>query len=248
MGLLDKFRKEIKTEVSNDGVCSNNYALPFTKVGDEHSGSDFHAICLGPDSYKLYVGPYANLTAKRHTLTGSMGTLGTKLSLPTSLGGREYTVDASTIIQVINGASLPQFGLSRMTKEQKEKLSELRVELENYKKHQRVVEFKKLPPHIRQEIIDECLIKKMLNAVQEIDITKCPDYVEFKKLKDLEDASNQNLYGTLATAGYMTGTTFAGYNQTVYTMSKYGTILDLINHDELMKAHAEASLEDELRD
>jgi hypothetical protein len=234
-----------KVKEAEDSVTNNpKFVHPFTKVGDIHSGADYTAVCLAEDQYRVYVGPYSHLAAMRatpsYTTHGAFGVA----TIKSTFDAHEYVVDSHTITQVISGASLPQIGLPRMTKQQENRLDELQKEFDLWKKRQKLMAYKRLPPHIRQDIVDEALYKKMIIETNKIEQTDFPDFKELKDLKSLRE-SGQHLYSGIASTPF--SSSIFGHTQSL-DVGKYAVILSEFSLEELMQAHTEASLDDELSD
>jgi hypothetical protein len=181
--------------------------LPFSVPGDEHHGGDYNLKFLQHDKYELEVG--------------------------SSLFGRgdSFVISAAEAYKVMAGEHMPQLRLYRPSTEEVEELRSLENGLYNWKKQIGLNNFKKLPSHLRQAIVDEAIIKSMANTMY-VDETKFDDY---KRLEELREKCNRDRYHF---THHQAPTDRFSYH--------YESIIEQYELDELLEAHAEASLEDHI--
>jgi len=125
----------------------------------------------------------------------------------------------------------------QLSEKEQAKLQQLRKDKINWLKQEKLNNFKKLPAHLRQEIVDEANIKDFVNSIANIDKAGFPDQVEIDTLE-----SKSNSHSTLN--GTWVGVD--GFNTTLHMPSKYQTIINEFTKEELGSAHAEATLEEAL--
>lgn len=234
--------KKVK-EQEGGGNFNNSYNLPFTKIGDTYQGTDFAAKCLGEDRFELHTGSsrnnYPSLSGAHPG--GPMSSTIASLSYGSSLS----MIDAKTMKSVMDGDQLPHLGLPRMTSIQKDRLETLNKEFEIWKKQQKLVKFKTLPSHIRQEIVDESIVKDLVSKINDIDLDGFPDKKELDKLVNLQTSTNKQYQGPYATMA-ITSSFGLSTNSMNVDVQKYSKILSMFTTEELMRAHTEACLEDEI--
>ena len=129
----------------------------------------------------------------------------------------------------------------RMTDEQKERLAELKKELNIWRKQQKLNKFKGLPEHLRQEIVDEAIVNDMILKIQDVQDSDFPGYQELANLTSIKMPNN--LFGPI---DINFSASFAGYSASTITATKYYAIISLFTKDELMNAHMEASIEEQI--
>lgn len=235
-GRLKELVKQANMSNPNMNVANIQYSLPFTGIGSEHGGQDFTARQAGEDSYEVRVNdPFS-------PFGGNMNLTSNGMLIPTGTGAGycQHMVDAATMRRIIDGEHLPHLGLHRMSDKEKDELKGLEAELNKWKRLEKLRKFKSLPSHIRQAIVDEAILKDLMGDMDEgVDENKFPDY---DRVKDLRSKQKPN---------FLRNAQFRGHNVNIHDhqhMFKYGFILEKFTTDELMEAHAEASLEDEIAD
>ncbi|CAB4125239.1 hypothetical protein UFOVP53_88 [uncultured Caudovirales phage] len=223
--------------ISNIMDSNSAYNLPFSGPGSHYQGHDFFISQIDENKYELNVGynpsPIGNYS---HTSTT------VPAGFPYGSLAKSHYIDAPTVRDILDGKSFPNLGLIRMTTDEKERLAELRKELEIWKKQQKLNKFKEFPTHIRQEIVDEAIVSDMISKIHGIKDTDFPGHQELHKLSSIKLPNNMfngvNLTGLSAS--------FAGYASPSYSVQKYYAIISLFTKDELINAHIEASIDDEI--
>jgi hypothetical protein len=128
-----------------------------------------------------------------------------------------------------------------MTSEQKERLAELRKGFDIWRKQQKLNKFKGLPEHLRQEIVDEAIINDMALKIQDVQDSDFPGHQELANLTSIKVSS-----GIFDSIDINFSASFTGYNASIITTTKYYAITSLFTKDELMNAHMEASIEEQI--
>lgn len=130
-----------------------------------------------------------------------------------------------------------------LTKEQHERLAELKKELEVWKRHQKLNKFKELPAHIRQEIVDEAIINDMVSNINNIKESDFPNQQELLQLINCK--SSNNIFATVD--GTSLGLSYNYHLGSSHSnISRYTSIIQCFTKDELIKAHLDASIDDEI--
>ena len=251
MGFFDDFfgqkaiaekREKRKLEVLLEDKVRNNhmndynqrYSLPFNGPGTCYEGHDFHARQVERNRYEVM--------SKRHTYGGLFGGAAPIHSLTANnpFTGNAHLVDAGTMRRIIDGEHFPQYDLYRMSKEEVEELKELEKELRVWKKQEELNKYKLLPSHIRQEIVDEALLVDLMGNAEPLN----QKFEYWERMQELRHRENEaSSYSNHVHAGNYNGPSPSGG----FTL-KYGPILNKFKTDELLEAHAEASLEEEIAD
>lgn len=215
MGILDWLsnKKKAKRELTltNTNIAFN---LPFTKIGDVFSDSDYFAKQITSDTYEIKI--YNNLFSHNHE-------------------DKVIIVKAVEMKMIYDGMHMPHYGLYRPTKEELKELKELEEEMVRWRKSKKLNCFKQLPSHLRQEIVDEAMLKSLMQS-NEAD----PLYQEFEgwnRLTELRNKKGENHLRSNVIHREI------DRNKLQY---KYLPIILRFSLDELMEAHASASLEDEI--
>lgn len=250
MGLLDLFSDSEKKDLDDlqvqiheavkiaaskrEAMEANNrlHNFPFSP-GELYKGSDFNVQQVDVDVYQLFVeDPYSML----YGVVAASPSFGSPQ--PTGYHTRTHMVDATTLRRIIDGDSFPEYGLYRMTDKEKEELKGIEAEMDKWKIMQKINKFKALPTHIRQDIVDEAILRDLsFDIDKEEDISKFPDYKRFRELKEKRRPEIQ--------FDSMHRVRHGGSDSFIF---KYGPVLAKFSTEELMEAHAEASLEDEIAD
>lgn len=234
--LLDLMKAAEKEDKAMNAL-NQQFNLPFTGVGSMHKGPDFYATQIGNDAYRVNVNSSDPFSLSPQMMPDGRIQMSHGLS-----SGQEHVVDAPTMRKIIDMEHLPEFGLYRMTDEEKEELEEMKTMMAKWKRREQLSKFKNLPTHLRQEIVDEAIIKeKAVDIVREIPDTAYPDYERFQELKQKQGLHN-NIFG-----GLHMDTIRPNYNHSGFVF-KYAPIINEFSSDELQEAHSEASLEEELSD
>ena len=139
-------------------------------------------------------------------------------------------VDAQTMKKIVEGFSVPHIGLFRQTAEEEERLRELEDELKAWKKQKRLDMFKALPPDVRQSIVSESFIRDLQDNYAYQDEADFPDIDELNSLKS---------------SIFDTGMKYSNMNSFTYDF-KFWPILNDFSTQELLQAHADISLEEEI--
>jgi hypothetical protein len=223
---------------------NKRWGLPFKKTGDKHKGKDYSAKYIAEDKYELTV-QGANLF-----YPGVIGSLSGGLVPPIYMGisagvainhsamHNTYTIDAKTMAQVYTNMHLPHMGLFRITKEDEAKLAELKKELEQHKKLKKIELFKSLPANIRQSIVDDMTIEDFANTLEsKANGDDFDGLAEIKRLEAMRPLTMTYQYGS----SFSTATMHIDYMHV-----KYGKILQHLSKEEIIAAHLEKTLEDEI--
>ena len=123
-----------------------------------------------------------------------------------------------------------------LTSEQQEELDALKVERNNYMNSEKIKSFKELAPHVRQKIVDEACIYDSVNAINNIDYTNLEGNARYNELIDIQNSQ----WGTL---GSGSGSV---YDRGYEINSIYSGIIRHFSKEELVNAHAEVTIEEEL--
>ena len=218
ISMADEMEEQAEPKKSHADQNSANitYSLPFYGVGSTHQGQDYKAMQVSEDCYRVIP-----------TAMGIMNPFGS--SEPDG-----YIVDAATMKQILDGHHMPQYNLYRITDEERKELSDLEKELKNWRIQEQLKDFKNLPAHLRQEIVDEAILKNLMGSFEEeIDEN---NFISIKRIKDLRAKQYPDMFFGRA----MPDTGHGNYN------FKYWPILNKFTTEQLQQAHADASLEDEL--
>lgn len=132
---------------------------------------------------------------------------------------------------------------SGLTSKETDELNQLESEIKHWKHRKQLDKFRKLPANIRQEIVDEALLKDLLTDYEHntIDETQFDNY---ERLAELRNKDNYNPWGNAKMGGHY----HHGYSEERYQVHhwKYSAIHSQFKTDELLEAHSEATLEEEL--
>jgi hypothetical protein len=221
---------------------NKRWRLPFKKIGDKYKGKDYSAKFIAEDKYEVTV-QNTNLF-----YPGAIGSLGGLTATPIYMGisagaatshssiNNTHTIDAKTMAQVYTSMNLPYIGLFRITKEDEAKLAELKKELEQHKKLKKIELFKSLPANIRQSIVDDMTIEDFSNTLESK--ANGDDFEGLAEIKRLE---------AMRPMTYQYGISFSAATMYIDHMHvKYGKILQHLSKDEIIAAHLEKTLEDEI--
>lgn len=204
MSLFSKSPK-IKTVAVSLNTALN---LPFSIPNDVFRMNDCEIRWITDDQYELNTKYYA-------------------------LNGASFVIDAHTTKQVIDGKSLPQYNLFRISKEEEKELNNIEKEYELWVKQYKLNYFKSLSSHIRQSMVDEAIIRKMSLQINKLDEEDFPNVKRMRELRTKQDPR------------YMPGMVSQSRRQCEYSY-KYLPIISYFTLDELLNAHAEATLENEI--
>lgn len=204
MSLFSKSPK-IKTVAVSLNTALN---LPFSIPNDVFRMNDCEIRWITDDQYELNTAHYA-------------------------LNGASFVIDAYTTKQVIDGKSLPQYNLFRISKEEEKELNNIEKEYELWVKQYKLNYFKSLSSHIRQSIVDEAIIRKMSIQIGKLEEEDFPNVKRMRELRTKQDPR------------YMPGMVSQSRRQGEYSY-KYLPIISYFTLDELLNAHAEATLENEI--
>lgn len=147
-----------------------------------------------------------------------------------------YTTDGYTTSMIINGMIPIGYDLRQhasISHKEQEELDTLKRSLSKWKHQEKLKRFQELPSHIRQEIVDEALLRDCVRDIHDeasIDEKQFPDYDRLIELK----LKNQEKNDRCVDSNRFTGS------------SKYQAIISVFKTEELVEAHAQASLEDEI--
>ena len=144
---------------------------------------------------------------------------------------QRHVVDAATMSNIITGATLPHLNLFRLSQEEAAELRELEKELEKHEKQNKLNKFKALPVHIRQSIVDESILKDFSD---EYFNNNEKDFMHADRLKDLSTLQ-ANMYYPISSPNF-------DFN------FKFLPLLSDFTTEELLEAHAEVSLEEQIAD
>lgn len=127
-----------------------------------------------------------------------------------------------------------------LSQQEEIELDNLESKLAIYTKNKKLERFKQLPSNIRQEIVDEAIIKDLRFKFTETEAID--DFLDLERLNALRIRDYSRTY--------MRGRGIKINPISDHTMQhlKYPFITNIFTVEELMEAHAEASLEDEIAD
>ena len=242
-------RKLLASIAKNANTIDNNvvYNLPFNGPGSAYQTPDCQIIQIEDNIYRLIVGvnqgPLSNYSRTGLTLPQPLSMKGAAAYHHMyGTPSQEHHIDAQTVREILDGKSFPNLGLMRMTTQEKERLAELRKELEICKKQQKLNKFKELPAHIRQEIVDEAIVNDMTSKIHDVKDADFPGHQELTRLSSIKLPNG--MFGNVNLTSL--SASFAGYSTSIATGSKYYAIISLFTKDELINAHIEASIDDEI--
>lgn len=161
----------------------------------------------------------------------------------------QSSASAQSINSIFGGLgsiAYPSRGPS-ITASEKARLEDLEKELVVHIKTSKLNAFKALPKDLRQEIVDEGLLRDCLISMNSNHEGSFPDAAELSSLRN----KNQNHYNGynsihpgLGGLNHAMGLGSFGHDYHVSIGGKYGQILAQFKTEELIKAHAEAALEE----
>ncbi len=122
-----------------------------------------------------------------------------------------------------------------LTSEESTELSSLEADLEVWHKQQKLAKFKELPTHIRQEIADEACMKYMYDDFYNVDESKFEYIDRINELKIKQGMAYNTSY-------YMGAQTDCDHAHNY----KYHSFINEFNKKQILMAHAEATLEEEI--
>lgn len=237
---------------------NKHYKLPFKAIGDKYTGSVldpnigaiyYSIIFNGHDMYttECFLNSGYGSPAWISPMITGLNVASTSIpSLYTSMSNRA-TLNASQVNDIINNGNFSSLGVSgvQITKEEESELRELEEECKSYVKNKKLQEFKKLPKNLRQRIVDILVLKTFshdINSVDENSFEKVDRIKELRrKIPNSQYYNNNAYYGSQG----------AIYSTTANFSLEESTIMNIVNafeRDDLLKAHAEVSLEEELGD
>lgn len=184
------------------------FNLPFKHINDKKVGQDFVIKWISYNTYEVIIDPHHSYSS--HVIT----------------------VDAQVARDIIDMKHMPQIGLYRISKEEEQELKQLREEETQWRKNKKLELFRKLPSHLRQEIVDEAILKSIVTNDHLAD-----DFHGFKRIRELEEKEGSYKYATRLTS--------IAVDQWQFDY-KYAIIINTFTLEELSDAHSEASLEDAL--
>lgn len=195
------------------------FNLPFEGVrGSKHEMKDCIIIEIDYDQYELGV---------KDNFSISPGNI-----------AQMIVIDAATVKAIIDGAHRPDLGLYRPTEEDRKELQNLKDEFSRWKKNKKLESFKSLPAHLRQEIVDEAILRDLMTSNRNEPLNQ--EFDGWKRMTELEEKFGPN---------YLRPRAFIRPESDYMTHEyKYIQIIENFTLQELTNAHAEASLEDELKD
>lgn len=159
----------------------------------------------------------------------------------TNPDGTTHTLDAATYSGIFLNAPL--------TTEENSKLEDLKTEREKWIKSEKLKNFQNLPVHLRQEIVDEACVFECLKSMDSIDTSKFEGQDEIGELETKNDKSKMNgnyisSAGLSISPSYDNGSPYAPNHNNF----KYGKIIHEFTKEELMEAHAAATMEESLEE
>jgi len=220
MGILDNFSSSATKKADMVYEFNVNLNLPFEKVGDKFKDPDITITCVDYNKYQLF---NLNLMAAD----------------PHAGNHRIMTISGREVKMILDGAHMPHLGLYRPKKEEIIELEELELDLERWKRSEKLKIFQKLPAHIRQDVVDEIIIRDLLNDIENVN-TKPENFSDYSRVKELRSKIQ-------SANSYITPYRVTHDSHYPY-MSKYSFLINTFTASELMEAHASASLEDEIVD
>lgn len=124
----------------------------------------------------------------------------------------------------------------RLTVEEEERLLDLESQLRAHIKFEQLNIFKRLPRHLRQDVVDEAYLNDLVNDMDE---GKHKSSFQFKD--ELESLRCRRYNSSLYSSAYTTG-----LSGIVAQAGKYYYIISKFSTEELARAHAEVCLEEDL--
>lgn len=148
------------------------------------------------------------------------------------------TSDSSMVYNIINGqhnfnVSVNGINIFSITPKEEEELNELEGDFELWKKHQELLAFQGLPSELRQEIVNEALIKDMMDKIDHVDESEFDDIDRLNELRNKKSPGIRFAHAR-------------GFIVSSPSPYRYINVLERFTLSELMDAHAAASLEEEL--
>lgn len=185
--------------------------------------------------------------------TGSSSIAGTANSIARAEHNHNtLTGTAIQAVTTVSGVSTVSHAIITppLTDEEQQKLQDLHSEKNQWIKSERLKSFQKLPPHIRQDVVNEAIIAE---CVREMDSVYNERFERQDDIDELESkqhshyaSSSHNLIVPMTHAGHPT--IFPNMNPNHGNMYKYGNLINEFTKDELMDAHAAATLEENLEE
>jgi hypothetical protein len=154
--------------------------------------------------------------------------------------GSGWGAASSSISTVFGPGGLQAISFPTLTPEEKKELETLEQEHKIFIKQNRIKKFQNLPKHLRQEIVDECYIRDLVEALASNDDK---DFQDMAKLQSLRNKNNHSSgFGGLisVTSGY--SMSYGGSS-----VGKFGMITQHFTTEELAQAHAQACLEEAIQ-
>lgn len=244
-----------KAAAAQQQDLNSKHSLPFQKKGDTYSNSfyssyggyiSYHITFIGHDTYSLLLSSRSSITSVGSTImpTGLSSGLGSGYN-PSS----QTTITAKEASDLIYQNKIPtNVGLSTpdpLTKEEEKELRQLEEESTSFIKNKKIEEFKKIPKNIRQRIVDVLVLKTFCNEIGSINENSFDKIDKLRELRRKQSLANSQPYYNGLSGHYTVGihpSTFTAEDSFILN------ILDNIPKDDILKAHAEISLEEELRD
>lgn len=127
-----------------------------------------------------------------------------------------------------------------LTDEESNELNQLESELRNWKHNKQLDKFKQLPAKLRQEIVDEALLKDLVSDYNH-DRINVSEFDSYKRMLELR-SKRHNPW-----ADVNINHSYNDFNQNYYHW-KYDSIFKQFTTEELVAAHTEVTLEEELSD
>lgn len=138
-----------------------------------------------------------------------------------------------------------------LTPEERQKLDNLLRDRDMWIRSEKLRNFQNLPVHIRQDIVDESCLRECLMGMDEVNEFNFDGQSEINKLEQKDKMSHYNSYrsGTQLSPNFHSyiGPVDASY-EPHNIQFKYYKIINEFTKDELMEAHAAATLEESLSD
>jgi hypothetical protein len=154
---------------------------------------------------------------------------------PHSGGYHSFTVDGATVGSILSNG-MPVSHTHFISEDEVKELESLEEEVKAWERQQKLVHFKELPRHIRQNIVDEACIKVMLQQMNNVDTSKFEGWARLEELKNKRNI----VRGVTLTA--VNGSIYMGHDYTY----KYNGITSEFSKEELIDAHAEATIEEDM--
>lgn len=138
-----------------------------------------------------------------------------------------------------------------ITKEEQAELDSLENELKSWTKVQKIIAFKFLHRNLRQDIVDEACYMDFYKNIMSVDASKFPDATKLAELQEKKQGYYIDSNGLRVTgihAGVNLGYAYAySYGYSAGSPSwRFAEIHGIFTKEELMTAHAEITLEEEL--